>query len=61
MENIAALLAYCGILKATYLNSLFRGRSLEDIVSIFDEENIERYTELASRAFELYDDMNATT
>ena len=53
MENVVALLVYCGILKAYWLGSLTQNRSLEDIFGIFEEENIERYTELASRAFKL--------
>ena len=30
-------------------------------MTMHHSKNIERYTELASRAFKLYDDMNATT
>ena len=45
-----------------YVKGLVKGlldeRSIEDIVGLLDRKDLEKYTEIASRAFELYSDMN---
>ena len=45
-----------------YIKGLVKGfldeRSIEDIVGLLDRKDLEKYTEIASRAFELYSDMN---
>ena len=48
-----------------YVKGLVKGlldeRSIEDIVGLLDRKDLEKYTEIASRAFELYSDMNKSS
>jgi len=45
-----------------YIRGIVQGflneRSIEDIVHLFERKDVERYTEIAARAFKLYTDMN---
>ena len=56
----AGILLKLGLLKyiESTVTSWLNERSIEEVIGLLDRKDLEKYTKIASRAFEMYTDMN---